>query len=274
MTERPTVTAIVIAKNESEMIANCLETLLWCDEVLVLDHESSDTTAEIAQRLGARVAEVSGSFADIRNEGMRRTKSDWILYIDADERVVPSLAEEIREVMASESALSAYALSRSNVLYGHVMHHGGWETDVVVRLFKREALKGWEGVIHEHALIEGETGVLTTQLLHLTHRNIVSGLLKTAEWTPLEAQLLFDAKIPKVTLLTILRKGVMEVIRRAIFKKGRRDGLVGWIEALVQGINRMLVYMQVWELQQKPTLPDRYQKYEATVVELWQKHSK
>lgn len=268
----PTLTAIVIAKNEAEMLANCLESLKWCDEVLVVDHDSTDTTPEIAKRLGARVIHASGSFADIRNEGLRLCKSDWVLYIDADERVIPDLAKEVRQVL-TQPQHAAYSVSRSNVLYGHVMKHGGWEHDRVVRLFERAKLKNWAGEIHEHAEIEGSTGELQTQLLHLTHRNIVQGLLKTAEWTPLEAKLLFEANTPPVKLSTLLRKGLMEVFRRAITKKGYQDGLAGWVEALVQGMNRMLVYMQLWELQQHPNLSERYQKYEETVVELWKRQS-
>lgn len=268
----PTISAIVIAKNEADMLANCLETLKWCDEVIVVDHDSLDTTPEIAKRLGARVVHANGSFAEIRNEGLRLCKSDWVLYIDADERVIPDLAKEIRRVLA-EPQHTAYSVSRSNVLYGHVMTHGGWERDRVVRLFQRDKLKQWAGEIHEHAEVEGSTGALETQLLHLTHRNIVQGLLKTADWTPLEAKLLFEAQVKPVTLGTLLRKGLMEVFRRAITRGGYRDGLAGWIEALVQGMNRMLVYMQVWELQQHPTLPDRYQKYEETVAELWKRQA-
>jgi len=267
---KPTIAAIVIAKNEAEMIANCLETLKWCDEIIVIDHDSEDTTPEIAKRLGARVIAASGDFSAVRNEGLRVCKSDWLLYVDADERVIPILAKEIQTVIA-ETTTAAFALNRSNILYGHILKHGGWDQDLVVRLFKRSNLIKWEGVIHEHAVIEGNVASLDTQLLHLTHRNVVQGLLKTAEWTPLEAKLLHEAGAPNVQLRTLLRKGFMEMLRRGILKKGYQDGLAGWVEVLVQAMNRVLVYIQVWELQQKPSLPDRYQKYEETVAELWKR---
>lgn len=268
----PTISAIVIAQNEAEMIANCLETLKWCDEVIVVDNESTDHTAEIADRWGARVVEGKGSFADLRNQGLHKCKADWLLYIDADERVIPSLAKEIRGVVL-DTTHDALSVNRSNVLYGHVLEHGGWNQDRVVRLFRREKLLKWEGEVHEHAVIEGTTGELKTQLLHLTHRNIVDGLIKSAHWTPIEARLLFEAGIPKVKASTIIRKGVMEVWRRIVVKQGYKDGGAGWVEALVQGMNRMLVYMQVWELQQKPSLPERYQKFETQVSHLWKQTS-
>lgn len=264
----PTVSAIVIARNEAEMISNCLDTLTWCDEVVVIDNQSIDHTAEIAERWGARILKGSGDFATLRNLGLQKCKADWLLYIDADERVIPTLAKEIRTVIV-DTTHNAFRLSRSNVLYGHLLTHGGWQNDKVVRLFRRESLVKWEGEVHEHAVSEGTTGELKTQLLHLTHRSIVDGLHKSSQWTPVEAKLLYEAGIPKVKATTIIRKGVMEVWRRIVKQKGYQDGVVGWVEALVQGINRMLVYMQVWELQQKPSIPERYQKYETQVSRLW-----
>lgn len=267
----PTISAIVIARNEADMISNCLETLKWCDEVVVVDNQSSDHTGEIAQHWGARVIEGQGDFATLRNLGLQKCKADWLLYIDADERVIPTLAKEIRAAMV-DSTHSALSVSRSNVLYGHLLVHGGWNQDRVVRLFRREKLLKWSGAVHEHAEVEGTSGELKTQLLHLTHRNVIDGLIKSSHWTPIEAQLLFESGIPKVKATTIMRKGVMEVWRRIVVKRGYQDGVAGWVEALVQGINRMLVYMQVWELQQKPSLPERYQKFETQVSHLWKQN--
>jgi hypothetical protein len=124
-------------------------------------------------------------------------------------------------------------------------------------------------VIHESPVFTGGVQALQFPLLHLTHRNTRECLFKSAEWTPMEAQLFVDAKVPPVTLFTLLRKMIMEVVRRAIAQGGYRDGLVGWIEALIQGMNRLLVYVQVWELQQQPSLADRYQQYELEVVTAW-----
>lgn len=265
--------AIVIAKNEEEMIANCLETLQWCDEILVVNNHSSDGTVEIAQRLGAKVSTASGTFADLRNHALTKVKTDWILYIDADERVTPALAEEIRQVINQADSASSYLIYRKNILYGSHLQHGGWENDGVVRLFERQQLKQWSGDVHEHAEVEGAQGTLQESLVHFTHRSIVAGLAKTIEWTPIEAELLYRAQIPPVTAWTLWRKGLMEVWRRAIVKGGYKDGVVGWVEALVQGMNRVLVYMQVWEKQQKPTLSERYQQYEKAIHKLWKQHS-
>lgn len=267
------IAAIIIAKNEEEMIANCIETVRWCDEVLVVNNDSSDATVGIAHRAGVKVITATGTFAELRNEGLSKCTTDWVFYIDADERVTPALATEIKAIIQSDSPLTSYLIGRQNMLYGSHLQHGGWENDQVVRLFKRTDLKTWAGSVHEHAEVSGEQGLLHESLVHLTHRSVISGLEKTIEWTPIEAELLFAAHTAPVTLMTLLRKGFMEVWRRAIVKQGYKDGLVGWIEALVQGMNRMLVYMQVWEKQQKPSLPERYQQYEKAIHQLWKQES-
>jgi len=267
-----TITAIVIAKNEAAMLANCLETLQWCDEVVVIDHHSEDATVGIAERAGARVTTTAGSFAELRNEGLARSKTEWLFYIDADERVTPILAQEIKEVISTGSD-AAYSLGRNNILYGHLLNHGGWENDRVVRLFQRAALIKWSGAIHEHAEVSGSIGELKQALVHFTHRSVVSSLVKSSQWTPIEAQLLFEAGVPPVTPLTLVRKTMMEAWRRLVIKRGHRDGMAGWVEGLTQALNRLLVYLQVWELQQKPSIPDRYQRYEQSIADLWKKQS-
>jgi len=270
---RPTISALIIARDEEAMLANCLDTLKWCDEIIVVDNLSKDATRGIAEREGARVIASEGSFATLRNEALQHSKSDWLFYVDADERVTPALADEV-QLTVETATHQAYAVSRNNVLYGSHLEHGGWGQDPVVRLFKRTALKRWSGDVHEHAEIDGSTGSLKERLVHFTHRDVISGLLKTAEWTPIEAQLLVDAEhTPTVTVGLIWRKTIMELVRRVLQKKAYKDGAAGWIEAMIQAMNRMLVYIQVWEKQQKPSLKDRYQQYEKSIVKLWQQRS-
>ncbi len=263
-----TLSALILAKNEAAMIANCLDALAWCDEVIVIDNGSTDATAEIATRAGARVITQQGSFAQLRTAAFRKSKTDWVLYIDADERVTPELAQEIRQVI-SQPQHQSYGLVRKNILYGSAMAHGGWEKDMVVRLFQRDALKEWAGDIHEHAVTVGSTGVLREQLWHFTHRSVIESLYKSAQWTPIEAELLAQAGTAAVTPVTLIRKGVMEVWRRAIWGGGYKDGMAGWVEAITQGLNRILVYMQLWERQQKPSIPKKYEQFEHELAERW-----
>jgi glycosyltransferase involved in cell wall biosynthesis len=265
------ITAIIIAKNEEEMIANCIEGLRWCDEVLVIDNGSIDTTSNIAEKLGARVISFSSQdFSKVRNEGLKRSKTNWIFYVDADERVTPDLAREIMVNVETGSG-EAFKLKRQNICYGSHLVNGGWDKDFVTRVFKKESFKEWSGKIHESANFVGKEIVLKQPLIHLTHRSTKDNLYKSAEWTEIEAELLYKSGVKPVTLITLIRKGLMEFIRRAFLKKGNKDGMVGYVEALVQAMNRVMVYIQVWELQQKPSLKNRYEKIEREVARQWTK---
>lgn len=269
---KPTIAAIIITKNEEAMIANCLETVQWCDASFVIDTGSDDKTVDIAKKNGAEVFSIPlTSFANVRNFGLSKASQyNWVLYIDADERVTPVLAKEISVQLETTSA-NALKLQRQNMLYGKFFHHGGWESDSQTRAFKVSEFKGWSGDIHESPILSSEPVLLHNPLLHFTHRNTVENLQKSASWTPMEAKLLFEANTPKVTGFTLVRKGLMEVLRRYIFKAGYKDGMHGFVESLVQGINRILVYIQLWELQQKPSLPDSYLSQEKMLYELWKK---
>lgn len=267
------ITAVIIAKNEAQMLKSCIKTLQWCSEVLVIDDGSTDDTAKIAEQVGARVIQYSNSsFAKLRNEALKHVKTNWIFYIDADERVTPTLAKEIMVHMETSEA-SALRMPRSNIFFGRTFAHGGWEDDTVTRIFKKSELKEWQGMIHESPIFEGDVVDLQTSLTHFSHRNIVAGLHKTASWTPMEAELLYDSGLPRVSVITILRKGLFEFLRRGVFKMGYKDGEAGLVEAIIQGINRMLVYAQVWELQQKPPLSDQYTSHEAKIRKQWSDHS-
>jgi glycosyltransferase involved in cell wall biosynthesis len=264
-----TISALIIAKNEEKMIANCIKALLWCNEIIVVDDGSIDKTREIAENLGAKVITFKhSSFSRLREEALKRATSDWVIYIDADERVTPILSKEIK-VMIETSHASVFRIRRKNVYFGKNFKWGGWQDDWVERVFEKGSLLGWSGEVHESPNYAGDVIDLKTSLIHFTHRDTVSGLLKTAAWTPIEAQALYKSNIAPVGIWTIFRKGFMEFLRRAIFKRGYKDGVEGVIEAIIQGINRALVYIQVWELQQKPSIQERYQQKEEKIMSDW-----
>ncbi len=268
-TKVPNITAVVIARNEEEMITACLDTLTWCESVLVLDNGSEDETRKKAELAGATVVSFkSSSFARVREEATKHVRTEWILYVDADERVSPTLAKEIG-VKLETSTASVFSMHRKNYFFGHEISFGGWQHDQVTRVFKLDALEGWYGDIHESPKFTGSAEVLHSPLLHFTHRSVVSNLKKSAEWTPKEAEAFISAAIQPVTFFTLVRKGSMEFFRRAIVQEGYRDGMPGLVEALIQAMNRVWVYIQVWELQLQPSISDRYQVLEKELQKKW-----
>lgn len=266
------ITAIILAKNEQEMLQGCLDTLSWCSDILVIDNGSTDKTREIAESYAAKVISFKhDSFARLRDEGLKRAKTDWIFYIDPDERVTPILAKEIMVTIETQ-APSAISFLRENYFYGERFDFGGLQSDFVTRVFKKSDLKGWVGDIHESPDFSGEKIFLDTKLIHFTHRDLKTSLAKSSEWTIMEAEALANSeRTGTVGFVTIFRKFTMEFLRRAFIKKGYKDGTKGLIESLIQAFNRAFVYIQVWELQQKPSIKEKYQIKQDEIISLWSK---
>jgi len=266
------ISAIILTKNEAVMLPGCLATLGWCDEIILIDDKSNDKTIEIAENAGVKVISFSHpSFARRRMEGKKYASYDWLIYIDADERVTPALARRIQQTLTEKPYLAALSFKRENIFYGQKLKYGGWQDDQVTRVFRKDKLIKWFGEIHESPEFQGELAQLSGVVLkHFSHRNTVDGLKKTARWTPKEAAALVQALKKPVTFKTILRKGLGEFWRRGLKWQGYRDGQVGLIEALIQAINRMLVYIQVWEKQQKPNIEELYKIAEEQVKLEWE----
>ena len=236
------LTVVIIARDEQENLRQLLPNLWWAGAVLVVDNHSSDQTAKVAREAGAEVIEsASDDFAQIRNEAVAQVTTEWVFYLDADERVTKELRDEIVMALADDDKrVAAWSMRRANYHYGYLMAHGGWDEDWVVRIFRRECLRGWTGSIHESPEWRGEMKKLHYPLLHLTHRDTAANLAKSSRWTIKEAQLLVAGGLPPVTKITILRKVVMEFYRRYWRDKGRKDGMAGFVESLVQAFNRGL----------------------------------
>lgn len=246
------LTAVVIARDEQEMIGDCLVSLKFCDEVIVVDSGSSDDTPEIAKDRGARVVRTQGrDYSAWRNAGLKAAKGDWVLYVDADERVTPLLKKEIEHTVSSLEAKSAYAIPRQNIYLGREMHYGGWGGDYVIRLFRRADLHRWRHPLHEEPDFRGEMGKLTNKLVHFSHRDLSSMLDKTLEFTAHEARLRFNANHPPVATWRIVRVMLTEFWLRFVKLGAWRDGVEGIIDGLFQVFNSFVIYARLWEMQQR-----------------------
>lgn len=266
---KQSLTAVIIALNEAEMIGSCIDTLHWCSEIIVLDNGSTDDTVAIAKKKGAQIATTSkNSFAEIRNHALQYVKTEWVIYVDADERITPELAQEIISGIETNKA-DVFSFNRLNILLGTAMKHGGWEKDEVTRVFKKSMIGDWFGEVHESPRVLGKSVKLVNVLYHLTHRSIAANLQKTIVWTPIEAKLLVKALNYRVTPFTVLRKSILEFVRRGIIKSGYRDGEAGLVEALMQAVNVALIYLQIWEFQNKDVINNTYNKIDRQILESW-----
>jgi len=246
---KTTISAVIIAKNEEAMIGDCLKSLLWVDEIVVIDNASEDKTAEIVKDSGAKVfSYTKGGFSELRNLGLKKSTSDWVFYVDADERVGPELRGEIIATIENPKAL-AYAIPRENIILGKKMRYGGWWPDYVKRLFKRSALSSWKGDLHEEPEFEGKMLHLKKPLMHIKHEDISQMVEKTNEWSSIEAKLLFEVHHPKMVWWRFVSVVIRELFYRLITLKGFLDGTEGVIFSIYQAWSKFLTYAKLWEMQ-------------------------
>jgi len=257
------ISAIVLTKNEEKMLPNCLKNLDWVDEIVLSDKNSTDKTIEIAKQYNTKIHKFSGIyFDDWRNEALKQASGDWVFYIDPDERVSRKLAAEIQKIIFQDNAVSAYKIKRINYWWGKKFDSCGADQDYVTRLFRKESLKRWRGIIHESPEIDGEIGDLNGKLIHLTHRNLISGLRKSYQWTRFEAKLFAKTDHPQIKWPRLAKIFIQSFWQKFIIQGGIKQGTEGFIESMVQAWNRFMVYQQLWEMQQKPSLEEKYKEIE------------
>lgn len=247
------ISVLVLAKNEEEMIGECLSKLNFADEIIVLDQGSRDNTVKIAAKFTDKIFQSSTEdFAKNRNFLAKIAKGKWLLYADVDERFPQDTISELKYITNSKDKIaSAYYFPRKNYILGKWIKHGGWWPDYSPRLFQKECLIKWEGSVHESPKVRGESSYLKNPIIHLSARNMSQMFAKTIKWAEIEAILYNRANYPNVTILKIIKAVIREFSRRYIFKMGFLDGSVGLIEGIYQAIHQAVVLTYLWEMQQK-----------------------
>ena len=247
---------IVICGNESDVIANCLKTCRFADQlILVVTHTTTDQTIKIAQQTAPKIIICHADkeivdFSYWRNAGAKLVSSGWILYVDADERVSPQLRAEILTVIKSE-IFTNYDIPRENYFLGHRVRYGGTYPDYVKRLFLKSEFKGYKNPLHEQPIISGKASILSSALTHLTHRDLSTMLIKSLRWTKIESQMLYDSGHPPVVWWRFPRMMLTKLWERLVIQQMWRDGSIGWISAIFESFDTFIIYARLWELQQQ-----------------------
>jgi len=261
------LSVVVITKNEQDMLKVCLESVKWADEIVVIDNGSIDKTAEIARAAGARIVKFeSNDFSKTRNKGMEEAGGEWVLYVDADERVLNPLRREISEIVTGTDD-AAFALSRKNIIFGQAVSYGPYKKDWVIRLFKKDKFETWVGEVHEYGKFKGGLGYTKNSLLHLTHRDLDHFLLKALDWSRIDANLRLEAGHPEMTKWRFIRILISQSYEELIKRKGFFGGTVGIIDSVLQIFSFYMTYVRLWEMQQKKPLTESYKEIDKKLLE-------
>jgi len=183
------ISVLVITKNEAHNIAECLDSARWADEIVIVDAESRDETVALAKKFTAKIfVRPWMGFAAAKQFALEQCTNEWILWLDADERVMPELAEEIQSVMQGKPEQAAFTVARRAYFLGRWIRHSGWYPGRVARLFNRKHARFNSAAVHEGLIIDGPIGELRNDLLHYTDPNIYHYFSKYNRYTTLAAE--------------------------------------------------------------------------------------
>lgn len=253
--QRQRLSVVVLTKNEEKNIAACLETVSWADEIIVVDDNSIDKTVEIAKRITDKVITHSliNNFSEQRNLGLDRASCDWILQMDADERVTEDLKNKISAILEHGSPLSAFRFKRSNNFCGKFLTAGGEDSHRPLRLFKKDKARFSGDRIHEQLTVNGQIGDIDAVMEHYNFPDI-SHYVETQDfYCTLEARALYEksGRISEKKLRKELTSAPVKLFFKIYIKrKGFKDGLHGLVFAMLSAWRRFLIYAKYWEMHQ------------------------
>lgn len=260
------LSVVIVTKNEQERIKACLESVKWADEIIILDNGSDDKTLEISKKYTDRIFKYDNlDFASIRNKGMEQAKGDWVLFVDSDERVTADLKDEILVNIVQEK-FSAFAISRNNIIFGQKVSYGPFWPDWVIRLLKKDQFQGWVGKVHEYPKFKGELGYCNSSFIHLTHRNVDQIVLKSLEWSKIDAHLRLEANHPQMSGIRFIRILLSEIFYQGIIRRGFFAGTVGVMDCILQSFSLFITYVRLWQLQQPKDLTEVYDEIDEELI--------
>jgi len=245
-----TIAVYVITRDEEDRIGDCLASVAWADEILVVDSGSTDRTVAIARGTGARVIVRDWpGYAAQKNFAVEQLAADWVLSVDADERVTPELAAQVRALVAAAAAgIAGASVPRRTWYLGRWIRHGGWYPDRKVRLMRRGRGR-WEGEhVHERLAVAGAVRALGGDLLHYTYRDIADHLRTIDCFTTAAARGL-AARGTRGAGCGMLVNPPLKFLKMYLLKAGFLDGLPGFVVAVLGSYYVFLKYAKLWELQ-------------------------
>lgn len=239
------ITAVIIAKNEEKNIVECLAGLYFCDEILVVDDYSDDNTVKLAISKGARVVrkKLENNFSAQRNYALTLAKNEWVLFVDADERVGKDLGDEIQKKI-KENSKDGYFIKREDKLFGKILKYGELRNKKFLRLGKAGK---WKGAVHEVWDIPGSIGVLQNSLLHMPHQSLSEFISELNFYTTLRAQELYKQGV-RSSWYSILLYTKGKFFYTYIIKLGFLDGVPGLLVSMMMTMHSFLTRSKLYLL--------------------------
>ena len=242
----------IITYNEEERLPACLASVSFADEVVVVDSGSSDATVPLAEKFGARVfTRPWPGFGPQKQFAIDQCQGEWILLLDADERLPLATAQEIQAILNSDNTVDGYEINRQNYFCGRWIRHMGWWPDPVLRLFRQGSGKMEDLLVHEGVLVEGRVARLAEPLVHLVNRDLEHTMAKMNQYSTAGAQQLSSAG-RQAHLGLAFGRATWAFIHNYFLRLGLLDGGPGLIIAVSDASNKFFKYAKLWQYRQGP----------------------
>ena len=249
----PTLSVILITRNEEANLEDCLASLEGiAQQIVVVDTNSTDRTLQIAQKYGALIAQPTDwpGFGPQKNRALELATGDWVLSLDADERLTPALRSEIQTAIHHNAHVDCFAIPRLSWYCGRFIRHSGWSPDYVDRLFKRGSARFSDDLVHERLIPQGQVARLKNPLLHFSFMNYSQVLQKLDRYSTASAEQAF-AKGKTSNPLKAVLHGAWAFLRTYIIRAGFLDGAQGFALAISNGQGTYYRYIKLWHLNQE-----------------------
>lgn len=239
------ISVTIITFNEEDNIEDCLKSVQWAEEIILVDSGSSDATVEISKKYTDKIYfNKWQGFANQKSFALEKALNEWVLSIDADERITPELKDEI--LNSDLSSAEGYYILRKNYFLDKVIKYCGWGSDFQLRLFRKSKTKLTERLVHEGFIVEGKTSKLKNQMIHLTHTDLKKTFSKINDYSTLEA--VEKHKRKNINGFTMILYPFIAFIQHYIFRKGFLDGVHGLMVSINHAMTKLQVYMKIWEI--------------------------
>jgi glycosyltransferase involved in cell wall biosynthesis len=249
MSVRVPVSVVIAARNEAAQIADCIASVSWAEEIVVVENDSADDTVPRAVSAGATLV-FSHPFHTIgaqRNAAIARARCEWILVVDADERGTPELGDEVLRRIATAGSAQAWRVARRNFFLGREIRHGGWERDRPVRLFRR-TLRYDERPVHEHVIVSRDHGTLDARLLHHPYASLDEYFEKFNRYSRSWAAQAHAAG-RRTSVWQVVMRAPARFVTMYVMRGGWRDGAHGAVLAVLAAMSVAAKYARLWALQ-------------------------
>ena len=247
----------VIAWNEEERLRACLESVAWADEIIVIDAESTDKTVQLAREFTDKIwVRPWAGFAAQKNFALEQATGEWVLSLDADERVTALLRDQIDRIVRANGPADGYSIPRKNVFWGAWMRHGGLYPDYQLRLFRRDAGRFVDSAVHESVVIEGHVEALVEPMLHHSYRGLEDFVARSNRYSTLAAQEIVG-RGGRAGLADLALRPLGRFLSMYILKFGFLDGWRGFVLAVLYANYVFLRMAKAWETRRGSGEEDR-----------------